>query len=62
MQISNFCVTDLGNKAILQIGPISNKTNLIKELDYTNEYLSSFENENTIPNHHFEDINNEIKF
>ena len=61
-QISNFCETELGNQAILKIGPLANKANLLKELDYTNEYLSSFENENTIPNHYFDDINNEIKF
>ena len=60
-QISNFCETDLGNKAILKIRPLTNKTNLLKELHYTNEYLSSFENENTIPNHYFDDINTEIK-
>ena len=45
-----------------KIGPLANKANLLKELEYTNEYLSSFENENTIPNHYFDDINNEIKF
>ena len=60
-QISNFCETDLGNMAILKIRPLANKTNLLKELHYTNEYLSSFENENTIPNHYFDDINTEIK-
>lgn len=60
-QISNFCETDLGNKAILKIRPLANNTNLLKELHYTNEYLSSFENENTIPNHYFDDINTEIK-
>ena len=60
-QISNFCETDLGNKAILKIRPLANKKNLLKELHYTNEYLSSFENENTIPNHYFDDINTEIK-
>ena len=60
-QISNFCETDLGNKAILKIRPLANKANLLKELHYTNEYLSSFENENTIPNHYFDDINTEIK-
>ena len=61
-QISNYCETELGNQAILKIGPLANKANLLKELDYTNEYLSSFENENTIPNHYFDDINYEIKF
>ena len=60
-KISNFCETDLGNKAILKIRPLANKANLLKELHYTNEYLSSFENENTIPNHYFDDINTEIK-
>lgn len=61
-QISNFCETDLGNKAVLEIGPLADKPNLLIELDYTNEYLSSFENENIIPNHYFDEINNEIKF
>ena len=41
--------------------PIEIETQLVRELDYVNEYLSSFDNDNRIPNHGFEPISKEIK-
>ncbi len=58
--IANYCNTNLGKDAVLQIEPITNKIDLLQQLHQTNEYLASFENENKIPNHHFEEITNEI--
>ncbi|MFY0714280.1 DNA mismatch repair protein MutS [Seonamhaeicola sp. NFXS20] len=60
-QVSEHCITPLGNEAALKIAPYKNKADIIKSLTYTNEYLSSFENDNRIPNHRFETINKELK-
>ena len=59
-QVSQYCLTDLGKKKALQILPFKTKEKLLNELDLTNEYLSSFYNENRIPNHGFEPITKEI--
>ncbi len=60
-QVAEYCISNLGKEQTLQIHPISNKKKLFFELNMVNEYLSSFENENRIPNHYFEDISEEIK-
>ncbi len=60
-QVAEHCISNLGKEQTLQIHPISNKKKLFFELNMVNEYLSSFENENRIPNHYFEDISEEIK-
>lgn len=59
-KVFNFSLTELGKKRILQITPISNKEDLHITLNHTNEYLSSYENENVIPNHFFEEISKEL--
>ena len=58
--ISAYCNSDLGRKAVQEIKPISAKLELLEQLQLVNEYLSSFENENKIPNHHFDEISKEI--
>ncbi|WP_406683576.1 DNA mismatch repair protein MutS [Seonamhaeicola sp. MEBiC1930] len=60
-QVSEHCITPLGNQASLGISPFKNKNEILESLAFTNEYLSSFENDNRIPNHRFETINNELK-
>lgn len=60
LSLSEFCISDLGRNAIFQLKPLSNKQKILFELDETNEYLSSFENENRIPNHFFDEITKEI--
>ncbi|CAM1347123.1 endonuclease MutS2 [Tenacibaculum insulae] len=60
-QVATYCITTLGKEKTLQIQPISNNRNLFFELNLVNEYLASFENENRIPNHFFEDITENIK-
>lgn len=60
-QISEQTITALGKEAVLSVRPIEVETQLVRELDYVNEYLSSFDNDNRIPNHGFESISKEIK-
>ena len=59
-QIAEFCISDLGRDNILKTVPFQDNSTLIKALKQVNEYLSSFESENHIPNHEFETISNEI--
>ncbi|MFH4968251.1 DNA mismatch repair protein MutS [Gaetbulibacter sp. M240] len=60
-QISELCITPLGREEILEIRPFSNEMDLKTSLTLTNEYLSSFYNDNRIPNHGFEAINKELQ-
>ena len=60
-QVSEHCVTALGRVHALNIVPYSETTELLSELQYTDEYLSSFDNDNRIPNHGFETIEKELK-
>ena len=60
-QISVRCNTDKGKEVALEI-EISNDFNIVEEsLNKTSEYLSSFENDNVIPNHGFDSIDNELR-
>ncbi len=59
-QVSEHCITQLGNTKAVQISPLKTKEHVIHSLALTNEYLSSFYNDNRIPNHGFEDINKEL--
>ncbi|WP_262906291.1 endonuclease MutS2 [Tenacibaculum dicentrarchi] len=58
-QVAAHCITNLGKEKTLEIQPIANKRKLFFELNLVNEYLASFENENRLPNHFFEDITQE---
>jgi len=60
-QIQDYATTELGRAKVLNITPIENKEVLLDELNYVNEYLSSFDNDNRIPNHGFDTINKELK-
>lgn len=60
-QVSEYSVTALGKTEVLSIKPKSDKDLLINSLHLTNEYLSSFDNDNRIPNHGFEPITHELK-
>ncbi|MBS7253786.1 endonuclease MutS2 [Flavobacterium branchiicola] len=60
--ISAGCNTDIGKEKALQITPFRDKETLMQALMQTSEYVSSFENNNAIPNHGFEAITHEIKF
>lgn len=60
-QVSELCITLLGNERALQITPLKTKEALVNALKLTNEYLSSFYNDNRIPNHGFDAITKELK-
>ncbi|WP_448822667.1 endonuclease MutS2 [Capnocytophaga sp.] len=59
--LSDLCFTELGKKYALRIKPFDNQESLLLALNQTNEYLSSFDNNNTIPSHYCESITSEIK-
>jgi len=60
--ISDGCNTDIGKEKALQIKPFRDKEQLMSALMQTSEYVSSFQNNNAIPNHGFDAISHEIKF
>ncbi|MBO3117787.1 DNA mismatch repair protein MutS [Winogradskyella sp. DF17] len=60
-QVSEYCVSHLGKAEALDILPFEDTEQLKTELAYTNEYLSSFDNDNRIPNHGFDAITKELK-
>lgn len=58
--IEEYCISDLGRIRVRKIRPIHRSLELKSELNEVNEYLSSFENENHIPSHYFDEITKEI--
>jgi len=60
--ISDMCNTDLGKDKALKITPFREKELLLQALQQTSEYVSSYQNNNAIPNHGFDSIGHEIKF
>ncbi len=59
-KIEEYCISDLGRKEVLQLKPIARSLELKVELNLVNEYLASFESENRIPNHYYDNITQEI--
>ncbi|MGL2964410.1 endonuclease MutS2 [Flavobacterium sp. RSB2_4_14] len=60
--ISERCNTEIGKEKALAIVPFKNKETLVNALIQTSEFLSSFTNNNAIPNHGFDNLTNDIKF
>jgi DNA mismatch repair protein MutS2 len=60
--ISDRCTTEIGKQKALEVVPFKEKEILLQALVQTSEYVSSFTNNNAIPNHGFETISNDIKF
>ena len=60
--VSSICNTDIGKQKALEIIPFKDKETLMNALSQTSEYVSSFQNNNAIPNHGFDAISYEIKF
>jgi DNA mismatch repair protein MutS2 len=60
-QVREHCVTDLGKVKVLDILPYDNKETLLISLQLTHEYVSSFYNDNRIPNHGFDVITKELQ-
>jgi len=59
-QLGSHCITDLGKEAIAAIEPIDNEEEIVKDLTLVSEYVASFDNDNRIPNHGFDDLSAEI--
>jgi DNA mismatch repair protein MutS2 len=60
--ISGRCTTEIGKEKALNIIPFKEEAPLISVLTQTSEYLSSFTNNNAIPNHGFDNLTQDIKF
>jgi DNA mismatch repair protein MutS2 len=60
--ISERCNTEIGKQKALEIIPFKDKEVLMNALLQTSEYLSSFSNNNAIPNHGFDNLTNDLKF
>lgn len=59
-QLSTHCITGLGKEGIAAIEPIDNEEEIVKDLTLVSEYVASFDNDNRIPNHGFDDLSAEI--
>jgi DNA mismatch repair protein MutS2 len=55
-QISAFAITPMGKAAAQALTPLPDQKSLLPELQAVYEYLASFDNDNSIPNHGFEDL------
>ena len=60
--ISDRCNTEIGKQKALEIVPFKDKETLMDALLQTSEYLSSFTNNNAIPNHGFDNLTTDLKF
>ena len=60
--ISERCNTEIGKQKALEIIPFKDQKTLTDALLQTSEYLSSFSNNNAIPNHGFDNLNYDLKF
>ncbi|WP_347926169.1 DNA mismatch repair protein MutS [Pontimicrobium sp. SW4] len=60
-QVSDHCVTALGKAKVFNITPYDKKETLLISLQLTHEYVSSFYNDNRIPNHGFDPITKELQ-
>ena len=61
-QVAEFSITSLGRSEIEKLTPYALKKDCIKTLNLVHEFVSSFDNENRIPNHGFDDITEELNF
>lgn len=60
--VASGCTTEPGHEKALQVIPFTNREDMMDALHHTSEYVSSFDNNNALPNHGFEPVTNEIKF
>ena len=55
-QIADFAITSMGKVSCTALEPLMEQDAMLKELHIVSEYLASFDNDNSIPNHGFEDL------
>ncbi|MDB4206596.1 DNA mismatch repair protein MutS [Flavobacteriaceae bacterium] len=61
LQVATHNVTILGKLEVLSTTPFSERVDVLEALQLTNEFVSSFDNENRVPNHGFDAITEELK-
>ncbi|MBT8274414.1 MAG: DNA mismatch repair protein MutS [Bacteroidia bacterium] len=61
-QVAEYAVTEIGRQNVLAIAPYPISVDAMMSLHEVHEYLSSFENENRIPNHGFDEITSDLKY
>lgn len=59
--VSEHCISGLGKEKVFNTTPIESRKQLFRELHLVNEYLSSFESENRVPNHGFDNVTESVK-
>ncbi|MCF6214165.1 MAG: DNA mismatch repair protein MutS [Flavobacteriaceae bacterium] len=59
-KVATYCVTQLGKELATKIVPFTKKAPLVETLKQTHEYLASFESDNRLPSHYFDNISKEI--
>lgn len=59
--VKEHCISGLGKENVVEILPFTSRKQLFIELHLVNEYVSSFESENRIPNHGFDNIIESVK-
>lgn len=60
--VSSGCITEPGKEKAFAIAPLKDKETLMDALRQTSEYVASFDNNNALPNHGFEPLDNDLKF
>ena len=60
-QIADFAITPMGKASCTALEPLMEQEAMLKELHIVSEYLASFDNDNRIPNHGFEDLSPALK-
>ncbi len=61
LQVATHNVTFLGKQEVLATAPFSERADVLEALQLTNEFVTSFDNENRVPNHGFDAITEELK-
>ena len=60
-QIADFAITPMGKASCTALEPLMEQEAMLRELHIVSEYLASFDNDNRIPNHGFEDLSPALK-
>ncbi len=60
-QVAAYAVTNLGKTQLQQLVPFESQNEAVERLNLVHEFVSSFANDNRIPNHGFDDITKELK-
>ena len=60
-QVSEFCITEPGNKMVLGLTPFRDTASILPSLQRVKEFTASFGSDAPIPNHGFEPIHKELQ-